>query len=119
MITVEIFEEHKRRVETDKWIERCIKGDTGKPLPVLANAIIALSAMFPEHFALDEMARRPMLMKPFLSIANVGDGFEPRPVTDIDVTELQDRLQHLGLKRIAAETVHQAVDLRADQCRFH
>jgi predicted P-loop ATPase len=120
-MTVESLDDHRRiaAVETETWYDRCIKGDTGKALPILANTIIALEAVFQDHFAFDEMARTSMLMKPFPSIANDVTAFAPRPVTDTDITELQDRLQHLGLKRIAAETVNAAVDLRAYKCRFH
>ena len=68
-------------------------------------------------FAFDEMARLP-----FSSTALPGVGNEPheiRPLTDVDVGLVQEHLQHAGLKRIAAETVHQAVDLRAQECAFH
>jgi predicted P-loop ATPase len=43
----------------------------------------------------------------------------PRPVTDDDVSIVQDRLQHLGLKRIARDVVHQAVDRCAHNHRYH
>src|SRR5687767_6019196 len=117
--TIELFEEHKRRAETDKWIDRCIKGETGKPLPNVANVIIALQAVYPEHFGFDEMARHATLLKPLPRLLEEEEDFSSRPVSDIDIVRLQDHLQHLGLKRVSAETVHAAVDKCADDCRFH
>src|SRR5262249_48390379 len=46
-------------------------------------------------------------------------GFRPRPVTDVDVTWCQERLQQLGLERVGYETVHQAVQKVAHECQFH
>jgi predicted P-loop ATPase len=104
----------------EPWWKTCVLGDTGKPLPVLANAIIALEAMFPTHFGFDEMARTATLLKPIPTGFADDDGpFCPRPVSDTDVTILQDRLQHLQLKRISTEAVHQAVDVRALAYSFH
>src|SRR5262249_53285955 len=39
--------------------------------------------------------------------------------SDIDVGIVQDRLQHFGLKRVAKDVVHQGIDMRAHECRFH
>lgn len=97
------------------WLARCILGDTGKPLAILANALAAMRATMPNTFALDEMLRAPLLMQPL----EEEPGFRPRPVTDVDVNVLQEQLQHLGLKRLSKDTVHQAVDVRAYECRFH
>ena len=41
-----------------------------------------------------------------------------RPVTDLDVTELQEWLQLAGLRHIRKETVHDAVDLRDSERAF-
>ena len=46
-------------------------------------------------------------------------GFSPRPCTDVDVGVVQERLQHLGLTRLSRDVIHQAVDIRAAECRFH
>jgi predicted P-loop ATPase len=37
----------------------------------------------------------------------------------VDVGIVQEKLQHLGLKRISKDTVHQAVDMRAHVSPFH
>jgi len=92
-----------------------ILSDTGKPLPVLANVLIALRSLMPRFFAYDEMACMVMLMHP-LDGAN---DQRPRPLTDVDVGLAQDRLQHHGLPRISKDTMHQAVDIVAHENCFH
>ena len=97
------------------WLAQCVLGETGKPLAVLANALAAMRAVMPGVFAYNEMLRVPLLMQP------LEDRPEPlpRPVTDVDVGVVQERLQHLGLKRLSKDIVHQAVDVRAHERRFH
>jgi predicted P-loop ATPase len=97
------------------WLNDCILNDTGKPIPILANVLIGLRAEMPDTFASDEMSRVTILMK---SLRREND-FKPRPCTDVDVGLVQERLQHLGLPRINKDAVHQAVDMRAAECRFH
>jgi hypothetical protein len=41
------------------WIKKCIVG-RGEPLPILANALIALEATMPATFGYDEMMRAPI-----------------------------------------------------------
>jgi len=69
----------------------------------------------PQAFAYDEMLRAPMLMTPLKR----EDSFKPRTVRDVDVGTVQEKLQHLGLKRISKDTVHQAVDMYAHDRPFH
>jgi len=69
----------------------------------------------PAAFAYDEMMRAPILMTPL----KPEGGFLPRTVGDVDVGLVQEKLQHLGLRRITKDTVHQAVDIRASERRFH
>jgi Virulence-associated protein E len=98
-----------------EWLDACIKGETGKPLPILANVLTGLRAQWPDHFRHDEMLCAPALMKPLADETP----FALRAVTDVDVGLVQEQLQHLGLKRIAKDVVHQAVDIVAHECRFH
>jgi predicted P-loop ATPase len=98
-----------------EWLDTCIKGDTGKPLPILANVLTGLRAQWPNHFRHDEMLCAPVLMKPLADEAS----FALRAVTDVDVGLVQEQLQHLGLRRVAKDVVHQAVDIVAHECRFH
>ena len=102
----------------DDWRSRCIRGDYGEILPIIANALIAMRAdpTLKEIVALDEMMRAPIFMHP---IGGKAPGFTPRPVTDADVTLLQEALQHAGLPRLTKDCVHQAVDVRAVECAFH
>jgi hypothetical protein len=97
------------------WLAQCVFGETGKPLAVLANALAALRAVIRDAFAYDEMLCAPLLMQ---TLEDEQD-FAPRPVTDVDVGIVQERLQHLGLKRLGKDVVHQAVDVRAHERSFH
>lgn len=45
--------------------------------------------------------------------------FIPRPLTDIDVSKIQEVLQIAGLKTIGKDVVHSAVDQRAHERSFH
>src|SRR6516164_3193889 len=78
------------------WLSQCIRrgGKKSKPLPVLANALIGVRAVWPDAIAYDEMLCAPTLMQPLQG----ENDFTPRPLTDVDVGIMQDRLQHLGLK---------------------
>jgi predicted P-loop ATPase len=97
------------------WLQDCILNNSRKPLAILANALIGLRAVMPAHFAYDEMLAAPLLMQPLGDV----DDFRPRPLTDIDVGLVQERLQNLGLERISKDVMHQAVDVRAFECRIH
>jgi predicted P-loop ATPase len=97
------------------WLKDCQLNGSGRPLPNLANAMTALRAVLPDSLGYDEMLSAPMLMKPLAT----EDGFIRRPLTDVDVGVIQERLQTLGLERIGKDTMHQAVDLRAHECRFN
>jgi predicted P-loop ATPase len=81
----------------------------------VANALIGLRAVWPDALAYDEMLCAPMLMQALKG----ENGFEPRPLTDVDVGIMQEVLQHRGLKRIGKDAMHQAVDIRAHERRFH
>jgi predicted P-loop ATPase len=109
-----IVELERAREQSTSWHSKCII-ENGKLLPILANALIAIEAMMPHALAYDEMLRAPILMTPFKPESN----FKPRPVRDVDVGIVQEKLQHLGLKRISKDTVHQAVDMRAHARPFH
>jgi predicted P-loop ATPase len=97
------------------WLHNCVTGENGRVLAVLASALAVLRAEFNATFAFDEMLRASMLMQPLTSEPN----FVPRPCTDVDVGIVQERLQHLGLKRLSKDVTHQAIDVLAYEHRFH
>jgi predicted P-loop ATPase len=101
------------------WFDDCVKGETGKPLAVLANAVAAMQTEMPNHFAFDEMQRKPMLMLPLDQDAPGANSFAPRPIEDVDVGIVQMHLQHVGLKRLTKDVAHQAIDIVASKRRFH
>jgi predicted P-loop ATPase len=100
-----------------EWLHECLRGDNGKPLPNLANILIALrnDPALTQCFAFDQMLQAPLLMRPLGDAA----GFKPRPLTDADVSRFQEWLQHAGLRNIGKDMMHQAVDVRAVECAFH
>jgi predicted P-loop ATPase len=101
-----------------EWLCQCAKDGRGEPIPNLANTMIALrnDPALKDAFAFDEMQRASLLMRP---IATDGLAFEQRLVTDVDLSALQEWLQLAGLRNLAKETAHHAVDLRAQECAFH
>jgi predicted P-loop ATPase len=100
------------------WLGACIVSETGKPLANLANVLTALRTD-PElcnALAYDEMQRAPMLLHPIgnpLSVAGM------RPLIDKDVSDIQDYLQHAGLKRVGRDDVRHAVEAYATENSFH
>jgi len=90
------------------WLRDAICDDKGMPLPILANVMTALRSdpKISGALAYDEM---------LCAVVLNGD----RPVRDTDVTEMQEYLQRSGLRRVAKDTVHSAVDLRASERPFH
>ena len=100
-----------------EWLHACITGENGRILPNVANILIALRAdpKLKDCFAFDQMLQAPLLTRPL----NDSEGFEPRPLTDTDVTRFQEWLQLAGLRNISKEMTHQAVDVRAEECAFH
>jgi predicted P-loop ATPase len=102
------------REQASYWLKDCIL-ENGKPIANLANAVTGIKAIMPMAFAFDQMLRAPMLMAPLKE----GESFKPRPVRDVDVNLVQEKLQQLGLNRIGKDAVHQAVDIRAHERAFH
>jgi predicted P-loop ATPase len=106
-----------------EWLSRAQCDRQGEPRPNLYNAMLALreDARICDLFAYDEMLRAPILHRPVPGGAMNAENepFQARPVRDADVTALQELLQASGLEKVGKDTVHQAVDLRADERRFH
>jgi predicted P-loop ATPase len=89
------------------WIAECIKDSKGRPIANLANALLGLRSdpKFSEAFSYDEMLSSAL--------------FNGKPVRDVDVTEIQEYLQHAGLHWLGKDSTHGAVDLRAHERSFH
>src|SRR6516165_3841713 len=104
------------------WIDQCIKSDAKnpKPLPIVANALRALRSdpALLDAFVYDEMLRVPMLTHQ-IGAPLSGNVLDPHPLTDNEVTELQEWLQEAGLKRIAHQTVRDAVEHYAREHAYH
>jgi predicted P-loop ATPase len=98
------------------WLEDCVKGESGRPLSVLASVLIGLRNEYPDSFSFDEMLRAPTLTQ---QLDEKELDFSPRACTDVDVGNVQERLQRLGLKRISRDTAHQAIEIHAHRCRVH
>ena len=102
---------------TPEWHYDAICGPNGKPLSILKNAILALreDPAFTGLFGFDEMARCAVVLQPMDD--NEAGRFRVRPMTDVDVTTVQARLQGLGLTRISKDIAHQAVAKVANERR--
>lgn len=95
----------------------------GDPLSNLFNVMLALrnALEIREAFGFDEMQSAAILRQPLPGRLQEGaEPFaEPRPIADVDESQLQEWLQGQGLQRIGREIVHDAVNLRARECAFH
>jgi predicted P-loop ATPase len=109
------------------WIRDCIVDDKGRIIANLANAMVALRAApeFKGALRYDEMLSAAMLFRPIPVAGELADDFEldplwrPRPLSDVDVTAIQEWMQLSGLPRISKDTCHQAVDLAAQEQSYH
>ena len=107
-----------------EWLNRCSRSRNGAPLATLANVMTALRSdpAMQNIVAYDDMLCGLMLTGPVPVWARESDNlqtFTPRPITDTDISQLQEWLQIAGLQQIGKDVVHQAVDLRAYECAFH
>jgi predicted P-loop ATPase len=100
------------------WMAMCLLDDAGRPLPILANAVIPLrhDPLVHTTFAQDDMANLVLVRSTIPGGERV---YKPRPLTDVDVGNLQEWMQRCGLERVGRETVQQAVSMRAAENRFH
>lgn len=106
------------------WLEGALYDDRLRVMPILRNVALALRAA-PElenAFSFDELARMIMVEAPLpLASGAPPRGFSPlpRPLTDTDVSQVQEWLQSAGLPRIGREVMHQAIALRAQERAYH
>jgi predicted P-loop ATPase len=93
------------------WHHQCITNGNGQIIPNVANAILAIRGT-PEInnvLGLDEMSRVEMWQSPC----------EERPVTDGDITRIQEWMQKAGIPRIGKEAIFDAVRVVAEDRRYH
>jgi predicted P-loop ATPase len=114
---------HPRKKKASRvpgWLAQVQRDSHGEPRPTLSNAMLALRAdqRLIELLAYDEMLRAPILNRPPAGI-DEGEQFSPRPIRDTDVAALLELLQLAGLEKLGKDTLHHAVDLRAQECAFH
>ena len=95
----------------------------GQPVASLANAVAALrnEPALSGLVANDAMLSLPMLKRPVprWQQADNSSDFKRRPVNDTEIDGIQQWLQLAGLARLGHDAVHQAVELCADDCKFH
>src|SRR5262249_55675416 len=89
------------------WLDTCLKSDTGKPLPVLANVMKGLRADYGFTFAYDEMRCATVFLESHIA------------VSDTDITKFQESFQVAGLRRIGSETMFDAIKLHSRENSFH
>src|SRR5262249_50912977 len=85
----------------------------------VGNVLLALEQE-PEimnGFGYDEMARVPMLLRPLFD--DDPSNFKLRPVTDADVTRVQEWLQWFRFRRLGKDTTHDAINAHAHDHSFH
>src|SRR5262249_6059176 len=83
------------------WLDGCLHGETGKPLPTVANILIGLRADYPDTFAYDEMRCATVFKRSRI------------PIVDTDIIKFQETFQLAGLKRIGGETVLDGIKLHS------
>lgn len=114
----------RRPAPDASWLNDCLRDSRGNVISNLANVLHALrhDPALADILAYDEMTGTVLLRAPTTAQDQEDDAderFQPRPVTDTDVSVIQERLQRAGLHQVAAATMHQAVDQRAVECAFH
>jgi predicted P-loop ATPase len=104
------------------WTALLRRDGNGRTYPDLANVLIALrnDPTLTDALAFDEMQQETIVRKslPIAPGAGAGEA-APKRLADDDVSRLQEWLQHSGMPKIGRETVGQAVEERARECRFH
>ena len=112
------------RADLPEWLDGAIDDERGRILPNLANAALALRGApeLRDAFSFDELQRLVIVGKPLPLVETAeprNTAPPPRPLTDADVSQVQEWLQHNGLPKIGRDTTHQAVTLRAQERSFH
>jgi predicted P-loop ATPase len=114
-----IIELAKFRAQQPAWCREVQVNKHNRPLANVDNTAIILRTdpLFEDLLAYDEMACAPILLRPIEP--NPPAGFVARELNDIDISYVQCELQRLALPRLSREATYQAVDIVAQERRFH
>jgi predicted P-loop ATPase len=127
VVSIAAAKKPKRRsahAEEPEWLRGAISDERGRLLPNLANVALALrrAPELADAFSFDELERR-VIVNADLPLAKGAEAragpAPPRPLSDADVSQVQEFLQHAGLPKASRETTHQAIALRAQERGFH
>ena len=104
-------------------MDGAIEDERGRILPILRNAALALrkAPELKDAFRFDELQQLVIVDKPLplAESAEPRSTAHPRPLSDGDVSQVQEWLQHMGVPKIGRETTGQAISLRAQERSFH
>ena len=118
------------REDASYWLKDCIF-ENGKPLPILANAVVGIRAIMPMAFAFDEVLRAPLLMEPLKGDRDKGDLLAPRaqpqkptfPVNAACAVRYDGRssraLSLLGVRKTLPPLQNRAEHLGLGSMRYH
>jgi predicted P-loop ATPase len=115
------------RTPSGGWYFKCIEGADGRTLSNLANATLALRAdpAFKGLFSYDAFADVVIINRQAPRTVNQQQKYTdpeplyPRPLTDDDISRVQEWLQLGGLATVTATTVYQSVESVAREHSFH
>lgn len=116
------FKQPKAKKQTPEgleWQEQWHRSDSGAPLTNHFNAVHTLR----NHDALKDIIRHDEMAHATILAGAIPGAEEQwtkaRPITDADILFIQEAVQSCGLRRIAKETMRDAIAARAVEKRFH
>jgi hypothetical protein len=104
------------------WYSKCLEGSDGRTLCNVANTLLALreDPAWQGVVIRDGMLSVTMLEEPKPRREGMSEHPEyPWPITDQDITEIQEWMQLHGLPTVSWDTVYKAVELVAAENTFH
>src|SRR5262249_2509948 len=108
-----------------EWLHACMRTPTRALICNQANAVTALAGLFPNAFGFDEMLQAAVLTGPLDDGTALNDPVKAagetaqRAIRDADISVLQNRLQHVGFKRMGWDTIHRALEVISVRNKFH